>query len=102
MGDISVVRPLSRVESAFSVLIGVTLLGERLAPREGFGVFTMIAGALVLTLEPEPERAFVPDAASTALALGTAGALADIMMKLGTSVVKETTGTTEFTWRRSI
>ena len=28
MGDISVVRPLSRVESAFSVLIGVTLLGE--------------------------------------------------------------------------
>jgi len=123
MGDISVVRPLSRVESAFSVLIGVTLLGERLAPREGIGLFTMIAGALMLTLEPEPGRAFVPDAASTALALGTTGALvagllvaqsrrpdwlapeyglaagaglafglADITMKLATSVVKETTG----------
>lgn len=123
MGDISVVRPLSRVESAFSVLIGVALLGERLALREGVGLFAMIAGALVLTLEPEPERAFVPDAASTALALLAAGALvagllvaqsrrpdwvapeyglaavaglafglADIMMKLGTSVVKETTG----------
>lgn len=123
MGDISVVRPLSRIESAFSVLIGVTLLGERLAPREGVGVFTMIAGALVLALESEPERAFVPDAASTALALGAAGALAvgllvaqslrpdrvapeyglaagaglgfalsDTMMKLATSVVKETTG----------
>jgi uncharacterized membrane protein len=123
MGDISVVRPLSRVESAFSVLIGVTLLGERLAPREGVGVFVMIAGALVLTLEPEPARAFVPDAASTALALGVSAALAtgllvaqsrrpdrvapeyglaagaglafglaDIMMKLGTSVVKEAAG----------
>jgi drug/metabolite transporter (DMT)-like permease len=122
-GDISVVRPLSRLESAFSVLIGVFLLGERLAAREGLGVFAMIAGALVLTLEPEPEGAFVPDAASTALALGAAGALAavllvaqsrrpawvapeyglaagaglvfalaDIMMKLGTSVVKEKTG----------
>jgi drug/metabolite transporter (DMT)-like permease len=75
MGDIGVVRPLSRVESAFSVLIGVTLLGERLAPREGVGVFAMVAGALMLTLEPEPERAFVPGAASTVLALGTTGAL---------------------------
>jgi uncharacterized membrane protein len=122
-GDISVVRPLSRVESAFSVLIGVTLLGERLAAREGVGVFVMIAGALVLTLEAEPEGAFVPDAVSTALALGAVGTLvasllfaqsrrphwlapeyglavsaglafaaADIMMKLGTSVVKERTG----------
>jgi uncharacterized membrane protein len=123
MGDIGVVRPLSRVESAFSVLIGVTLLGERLAPREGVGVFAMVAGALMLTLEPEPERAFVPGAASTVLALGTTGALvagllvaqsrrpdwlapeyglaagaglafglADITMKLATSVAKETTG----------
>lgn len=123
MGDISVVRPLSRVESAFSVLIGVAVLGERLALREGVGLCAMIAGALVLTLEPEPAHSFVPDAASTALALGAAGALAagllvaqarrpdrvapeyglavaaglafglaDIMLKLTTSVVKETTG----------
>ncbi len=80
MGDISVVRPLSRLEGAFSVLIGVTLLGERLAPREAFGVIVMIAGALVLTLEPEPEQAFVPDAASTAFALGAAGALAAALL----------------------
>jgi uncharacterized membrane protein len=123
MGDISVVRPLSRLEAAFSVAIGVTLLGERLSAREGIGVAAMIAGALVLTLEPAPERALGPGDASTALALGAAGglvaallvaqarrpdwvtpeyglavsaglmfALSDIMMKIGTSAVKEKAG----------
>jgi drug/metabolite transporter (DMT)-like permease len=123
MGDISVVRPLSRLEAAFSVVIGVTLLGERLSAREGIGIAAMIAGALVLALEPVPERALVPGDASTVLALGAAGvlvtallvaqgrwpdrvapeyglavcaglmfALSDIMMKIGTSAVKEKVG----------
>ena len=126
MGDISVVRPLSRLEAAFSAVIGVVLLGERLSAREGIGIAAMIAGALVLALEPAPERALVPADASTALALGGGGALvaallvaqerrpdwvapevglavsagllfalADILMKIGTSAVKAQTGSFE-------
>ena len=73
-GDVSVVKPLSRIQSVFVLVIGVALLGERLLPLEWLGVFALLAGAFLLGLQPGDELAHVPSAAARwASAFGVLG-----------------------------
>lgn len=72
-GDVSVVKPLSRVQSIFVVAIGVAALGERLLPREWLGVGALALGALLLASEPADAISYAPGTATTAgAALGVA------------------------------
>jgi drug/metabolite transporter (DMT)-like permease len=52
LGDVSVVKPLSRVQSLFVLAIGVGCLGERLSRLEWLGVVTLLAGVALLAGEP--------------------------------------------------
>ena len=47
------VKPLSRVQLVFVIMIGVGLLGERLTRREWLGVGIVVVGAAVLAIGPE-------------------------------------------------
>jgi drug/metabolite transporter (DMT)-like permease len=73
LGDVSVVKPLSRVQSLFVLGIGVALLGERLARVEWLGVAVMFAAAAWLAGEPPDAATFAPAAATSAsIAIGIA------------------------------
>jgi uncharacterized membrane protein len=111
LGDLSVVKPLSRVQSVFVVLIGVLLLGERVSRAEGLGIAVMLVGVAVLAAEPGDEVTRVPASWETqglilavalvvaallaflrteiglSLASGALFGLADVLMKLGTELV---------------
>jgi uncharacterized membrane protein len=60
MGDLSVVKPLIKLQDVFVVLIGVAILRERLVSREWIGVGVMLAGAAVLTVGAGPSTNIVP------------------------------------------
>lgn len=78
-GDVSVVKPLSRIQSVFVLAIGVSLLGERLRPSEWLGVIAMLAGAWLLVLQPVDSLPHVPaTATSWATTLGV-GCLAGLL-----------------------
>lgn len=72
-GDVSVVKPLSRVQSVFVLLIAVGILRERLQPIEWIGVVTLTLGAVMLAREPADSLLFAPSSsASLAAAAGVA------------------------------
>ncbi len=48
IGDISVIQPLSNLNGAVAVLIGITVLKERMGSREAAGVFLLLGGAVLL------------------------------------------------------
>jgi uncharacterized membrane protein len=76
LGDVSVVKPLSRVQGLFVLALGVAVLGERLARAEWLGVAVIVAAAVWLGSEPGDARAVAPHTAvSLAVAIGV-GALA--------------------------
>lgn len=52
LGDVTVVKPLSRLQILFVLAIGVGVLHERLAPAEWLGVAVIIAAAVFLAFEP--------------------------------------------------
>ena len=69
-GDVTVVKPLSRVQVLFVLAIGVLVLRERLTRAERLGVGMIFAGASALASEPGNTRAGVPPtAASIAVAI---------------------------------
>jgi drug/metabolite transporter (DMT)-like permease len=71
LGDVTVVKPLSRVQILFVVAIGVGALGEKLARAEWIGVAMILAGAVFLGIEPGDARAWVPrTAVIVAVAVG--------------------------------
>lgn len=59
-GDVSVVKPLSRIQSVFVLLIGVVLLRERLGRLEWLGVAALIGGGVALGLEPSDAVLYAP------------------------------------------
>lgn len=61
LGDVTLVKPLSRLQSVFIIAIGVTLLGERLAPCEWLGAAVMVLGSLVLATDGAASKALAPD-----------------------------------------
>ena len=123
LGDLSVVKPLSRLQTLFTLLIGVWLLSERLASREWLGLGVMLVGVLMLGSEPADALVYVPDTtlsfglsaaivllvlllvplaesgrwrlspdAALALPAGALFSVGDLLMKLGTEVVRLRTG----------
>jgi len=67
-GEVSVVYPIARGSAPLlAVLIGLVLLGERLAPPQLLGVGLLLAGILAVTLPQTSGRATLP-----ALATGVA------------------------------
>jgi drug/metabolite transporter (DMT)-like permease len=83
LGDVSVVKPLSRVQTVFVVLAGVSLLGERVLRVEWLGLCVMTAGAVLLGLEPADDAICAPGvAASLATAVGIAS-VAVLLVVLG-------------------
>lgn len=70
LGDVSVVKPLMRVEVLFTALLGVWLLRERLAAREWCGVACLLAGAFALVLGSERSAPPATDAVASAALLG--------------------------------
>lgn len=74
LGDVTVVKPLSRLQILFVLAIGVIVLGERLARAEWIGVSIVIIGALFLAGMPANASATAPNAvevAAAATAIGT-------------------------------
>lgn len=69
-GDVSVVKPLSRVQSVFVLLIAMAILRERMRPLEWIGVATLILGAVVLAQQPPDEVFFAPASATSLAASG--------------------------------
>ena len=123
LGDLSVVKPLSRLQTLFTLLIGVWLLSERLSPREWWGLGVMLVGVLMLGSEPADALVYVPDTrlsfavslaivvlvlllvpsaesgrwrlspdTGLALAAGVLFSVGDLLMKMGTEVVRLSTG----------
>lgn len=75
-GDVSVVKPLSRVQTLFVLAIGVGVLRERLSRAELLGIGAMLCSALVLARQPVAGARIVPGtAANAALAFGVASAV---------------------------
>ena len=75
LGDVTVVKPLSRVQILFVVTIGVGALGERLARVEWFGVALIVAGAVFLAREPGDARVWVPRTAVIVAVAVSVGAI---------------------------
>ena len=71
-GDVSVVKPLSRMQTVFVLGLAAVLLRERLAVREWLGVATVVVGAVLLGLEPADASVHAP---STAASWATAGGI---------------------------
>ena len=72
-GDLTVVKPLSRVQSVFVVVIGVVALGESLAGREWLGIAVLVLGALLLASQPADAVPYAPETATSgAVAIGIA------------------------------
>lgn len=78
-GDVSVVKPLSRMQTVFVVGLAAVLLRERLAAREWLGVAIVVMGAVLLGLEPADANVHAP---STAASLATAGGIALVVVLL--------------------
>jgi len=121
-GDVTVVKPLSRIQILFVVAIGVGALGERLARVEWLGVGLIVAGAVFLGSEPSSARVWLPRTAviapvalglgaivaaglwltargpgrgrehAPALAAGAFFGLGDVLMKTATDVARARTG----------
>lgn len=70
-GDVSVVKPLSRVQSVFVVLIAIGFLRERLLPREWAGITTLLIGTALLVQEPADHTLFAPPSSVTWLAVAS-------------------------------
>jgi len=122
MGDVTVVKPLSRIQILFVLAIGVGALGERLARAEWLGVGMIVAGSVLLGSEPGGSRVWVPRTAviaavavgvgaivaaglwftdrgpgrrrehAPALAAGAFFGLGDILMKAATDAARARTG----------
>lgn len=75
LGDVTVVKPLSRVQILFVVAIGVGALGERLARTEWIGVAMIVAGAVFLGIEPGDARVWVPRTAVIVAVVVSVGAI---------------------------
>jgi drug/metabolite transporter (DMT)-like permease len=75
MGDVTVVKPLSRIQILFVLAIGVGVLGERLARAEWLGVGMIVAGSVLLGSEPAGSRVWVPRTAVIAAVAGGVGAI---------------------------
>jgi uncharacterized membrane protein len=71
IGDVSVVKPLSRVQSVFVIAIGVGLLRESLARTEWLGVAAVLAGVSLLALAPADEVPYTPSAAASLSSRGS-------------------------------
>jgi len=71
-GDVSVVKPLSRMQTVFAVGLAAVLMRERLAAREWLGVAIVVVGAVLLGLEPVDTNVHAP---STAASFATAGGI---------------------------
>ena len=81
LGDVSAVKPLSRVQSLFALAIGVGLLRERLRREEWIGVIVIAAGAAWLASEPGDSLVRAPSTATcVAVALGTGGLVAALLL----------------------
>ena len=59
-GDVSVVKPLSRVQGVFVLLIAVSFLHERLRPLEWVGAVVVALGGVMLAREPSDSLFFAP------------------------------------------
>jgi uncharacterized membrane protein len=68
IGDVSVVKPLSRVQSVFVIAIGVGWLRESLARTEWLGVTAVLAGVFLLGLAPGDGVPYTPSAAASLVA----------------------------------
>jgi drug/metabolite transporter (DMT)-like permease len=76
-GDVTAVKPLSRIQALFVLAIGVGVLRERLRRSEWLGVGVMLVGAALLIAEPGEARAHAPGAPlSVAAGLGVAALVA--------------------------
>lgn len=78
-GDVSVVKPLSRVQGVFVLLIAVGFLHERLHPLEWGGAVVVALGGVLLAQEPRDSLFFAP---TTATSLAAAVAVALIVASL--------------------
>ncbi len=127
-GDVSVVKPLSRIQGVFVLLIAISLLRERLVPLEWIGVVAMISGAVMLGFEPSDSIFYAPSTVVSwtaaggvvfavvllvvltdrglapfpaefglGLASGALFGLGDVMMKVGTEVARDPTGSFDLT-----
>jgi len=83
IGDVSVVKPLSRVQSVFVIAIGVGVLGERLARTAWLGVAGILAGGFLLALAPADEIPYAPSAAARLMAGLGVGSLVAIVLAVG-------------------
>jgi len=77
LGELSAVKPLSRIQSVFVLGIGGVILGERLLRVEWLGLAVMLAGVWLLALEPADAVVSAhATAANAALGIGVASAIA--------------------------
>jgi drug/metabolite transporter (DMT)-like permease len=82
-GEVSVVYPIARGSAPLlAVLIGLGLLGEKLAPPQLLGVGLLLAGILAVTLPQTSARATLP-----ALATGVAIAAYTAVDRIGVRLV---------------
>jgi drug/metabolite transporter (DMT)-like permease len=82
-GEVSVVYPIARGSAPLlAVLIGLGLLGEKLAPPQLLGVGLLLAGILAVTLPQSSARATLP-----ALATGVAIAAYTAVDRIGVRLV---------------
>ncbi len=73
LGDVTIVKPLSRVQIPIVIAIGVIALGERVARSEWLGIGMILVGAVCLGLQSSDGRVAVPPTAvtsSVAIAVG--------------------------------
>ena len=77
IGDISLIQPLTNMSGAVAVLIGVSLLGERLHKGELLAVVMLIGGAVMVGFSSETRTAHPPH--QTVLFLLTGAATAALM-----------------------
>lgn len=75
LGDVTVVKPLSRVQMLFVIAIGVGILRESLARTEWIGVAMIVAGAAFLGIEPGDARVWAPRTAVIATVAVGVGAI---------------------------
>jgi len=81
-GELSVVYPIARGSAPMlSVLVGIGILGERLATAQLVGVALLIAGILAVTLPQTSGRATVP-ALLTGVAIATYSAVDRVGVRL--------------------
>jgi drug/metabolite transporter (DMT)-like permease len=80
LGELSVVKPVSRSQSLFALAIGVAWLGERLARAEWLGVAILVGGVVLLAREPSDALPHVPPGSVQLGAALAGGALAAVAL----------------------